>query len=140
MAFFVDSNFFNSNGDFTISGEGLQNLSCTHGPLAERVFKRAIPTVTLHGHPFIHVWSSPRTPRDTHTCCRAVNTFSFNNLGLARPGFEPLTFSCEANALTDCNTAIKTEDKGKETEIRRLVNKHITFDLIYGNSSLNKNT
>ena len=35
---------------------------------------------------------------------------------------------------------LKTEDKGKETETRRFVDKHITFDLIYSNICLNKNT
>ena len=52
---------------------------------------------------FVCLGSSQRTC-DTHTCCQAYHsgavTTSFNNLGLSRPGIEPRSPACEANALS----------------------------------------
>ena len=85
------SRIFHLYGDVTITGEGLQILTCARHswPLSS---ERATPTVTRD---IRLLWSSPRT-RDTHTYSSALSsraiTTCFYDLGLSRLGFEHPTY------------------------------------------------
>ena len=91
---------FHSIGDVTITGEGLQILTYTrHSWSLSSEGSLTCHTYCDTGLPFIMVIRT----RDTHTCYRAfgsgaVTTF-FNDLGLSRPGIEPRSPACDANAL-----------------------------------------
>ena len=91
------SRIFHSYGDVTIAGEGLQILTYARHtwPLSSE------DSLTCHtycdtGLPFIMVMSED--PWHSHQL-PSVWQWSFNDLGLSRPGIEPRSPACEANDL-----------------------------------------
>ena len=69
------SRIFHSYWDVTITGEGLQILTCDgHSPLSSEGFFLAFHTYCDTDHPFI--CSSPRTC-NIHTYCRALRAHQF---------------------------------------------------------------
>ena len=107
------SRIFHSYGEVTITCEGLKIFTYTRHswPLSSE------GSLACHihcdtGHP-------PPRNRNTHTCCRAFGSGfvpnCFKELGRSRPGIEPLTPTCEANALYFYATAAVSEQGGQHS-------------------------
>ena len=62
-------------------------------------FLNNVPHIMWYGPTFIMVISEKT--RDTLTCCRAFGNGAtcFKDIGLSRPGIEPRSLACDANAL-----------------------------------------
>ena len=107
----LSSQIFQSHGDVTIAGEGLQILAYAwHSwPLSSEGSLACPHLLWYRASVYIIVISEYR---DTHTYCRAFSSGAVTTLGLSRLGFEHPTFNLRgqrSNPLRHCHGSMGYE-------------------------------